>query len=187
MHWKNSEDRYGVIAQVFHWLIVMLIIVQYQMGKIAEDLAPGLDKLIMMSRHKSLGITILLLAMLRIIWRFANPKPAPMQQLHPLLKMAGSATHLALYGLLVLLPLTGWLASSAANSPVAWWGLVTLPELMAPSEAGFEFIGGLHETLTRVLLVIAIIHVLAALAHHFVLKDKILRRMLPGWPGLPRE
>lgn len=187
MQWKNSSDRFGIVAQGFHWLIVLLIIVQYQMGSLAEDLPQGLDKLIMMSRHKSLGISILLLAVLRIAWRLANPPPAPPGQLKPAIRMAGAATHFALYGLLLALPLSGWLASSAANSPVSWWGLVTLPDFIAPGEARFALIGELHEVLTRVLLVIAVMHALAALVHHFIFKDAVLRRMLPGWPGLPRK
>lgn len=185
MQWKNLNDRYGIVAQGFHWLIVAMIIVQYLMGKIAEDLPQGLDKLIMMSRHKSLGITILILAVLRIGWRLANPRPAAPENLRPVLRYAGSTAHLALYGLLILLPLTGWLASSAANLPVSWWGLVALPDLIAPNEARFEIIGEVHEVLTRVLLVVALAHAAAALVHHFVFKDQVLRRMLPGWPGLP--
>lgn len=184
MQWKNSAEHYGIVAQGFHWLIVLLIIVQYQLGEIAHDLPPGIDKLIMMSRHKSLGITILALALMRIGWRLFNARPAPPPGAHVALKLAGSATHFALYALLILLPVTGWLASSAANSPVSWWGMLTLPDFITPSEARFEFIGELHEVLTRLLVIIALIHTLAALVHHFIFKDSVLRRMLPGWPGL---
>lgn len=184
IQWKNSDSRYGVIAQAFHWLIVVLIIIQYQMGKIAEELPQGLDKLILMSRHKSLGITILVLVIARLTWRLMNKPPALPDTVHPVIRVSGKLTHLVLYGLLLALPVTGWLASSAANSPVSWWGWLTLPDLIAPSETRFELIGELHGTLTRILLVIAVIHASAAMLHHFVFKDQVLRRMLPGWPGM---
>ncbi len=187
MRWKNSTEYYGIVAQSFHWLIVLLIIAQYLLGKIADELPLGMDKLIMMSRHKSLGITILALVLLRIGWRMINVRPAPPQMPHAVLKVAGSVTHLALYGLLILLPVTGWLASSAANSPVNWWGLATLPDLIAPDKARFELLGELHEVLTWLLVVIAVMHTLAALVHHFIYKDAVLRRMLPAWPGLKKE
>lgn len=183
---KNTVYRYGFIAQAFHWLIVLLIIVQYQMGRIADDLPPGIDKLVLMSRHKSLGITILALVVLRLFWKLINESPTPPRNLHPFLRGAGRATHWLLYGLLLALPITGWLASSMANSPVSWWGWLTLPDLLAPSKAGFEKLSEIHALLTRVLIIVVGLHSLAALVHHFFLKDDVLRRMLPGWPGLPK-
>lgn len=186
-NWLNRVDRYGFIAQAFHWLIVVMLIVQYQLGSIAHDLPRGFDKLVLMSRHKSLGITILGLALLRLAWRFiSKPPPAP-ADLHPLLRRLGRVTHVVLYGLLFALPITGWLASSAANSPVSWWGLVTLPDMVAPGKELFERIAEVHELLTELLIVVVSVHVIAALIHHFFFKDHVLRRMLPGWPGMPRK
>lgn len=180
----NESDRYGLVAQFFHWLIVILIIIQYQMGRLADHLPQGFEKFVLMSRHKSLGITILALAVLRLAWKLVSKPPSKPANVHPALRKLGSLTHLALYGLLFALPLTGWLASSFANSSVSWWGWVTLPDLVAPNKANFELVGEVHENLTRILLVIVGIHALAALVHHFIFKDNVLRRMLPGWPGM---
>ncbi len=182
----NSADRYGLVAQTFHWLIVVLILVQYQMGRIAEDLPQGFDKLVLMSRHKSLGITILALALLRLLWRLHNKPPPPPPGLHLLLRMFGRLTHVMLYALLFALPVTGWLTSSAANSAVSWWGWVVLPDLVGPSEANFERFGEWHLALTRVLVIVVSVHAAAAIVHHFFFKDNVLRRMLPGWPGMPK-
>ncbi|NNC54802.1 MAG: cytochrome b [Pseudomonadales bacterium] len=182
----NRNDRYGLVAQGLHWLILVLIVVQYQMGSIAEDLPLGFDKLVLMSRHKSLGVTILGLAVLRLAWRFISKPPPPPPELNRVLRALGRFTHWALYGLLFALPLSGWLASSFANSPVSWWGWVTLPDMVAPSETRFEFVAEIHEALTRILIIIVGLHAMAALVHHFVFKDTVLRRMLPGWPGMPK-
>ena len=161
--------------------MAVLIVVQYQLGSIAEDLGPGIEKLILMSRHKSLGVTILLLAILRLGWRLANRVPPPPARPAGLRYLAGTS-HLLLYGLLIALPLTGWLASSAANASVSWWGLLTLPDLIHADEARFEALAEIHEGLSRALVVLVVVHSLAALLHHFVLKDDVLRRMLP-WPA----
>ncbi len=179
---RNTPHRYGLVAQGFHWLIVLLIVIQYQMGKLAEDLPLGMDKLIMMSRHKSLGITILALAVARLVWRIVDRPPAPPRDLHAGLRKFAAVTHFTLYGLLFALPLTGWLTSSFANSAVSWWGWLTLPDLVAPNKARFELLGEVHGLLTRMLIVVVAVHATAALIHHFVLKDTVLRRMLPGWP-----
>ncbi|NNF51329.1 MAG: cytochrome b [Gammaproteobacteria bacterium] len=181
---KNTAERYGIVSQAFHWLIVVLIIVQYQMGRIAEDLPLGFDKLVLMSRHKSLGMTILGLALLRLLWRLANKSPGSPPGLHRALQGLGRTTHVALYGLLLALPITGWLASSYANSPVSWWGWFTVPDLVMPDKENFERLSELHQLLTRFLIVVVTLHAAAALVHHFYFKDDVLRRMLPGWPGL---
>ena len=183
---QDSADRYGIVSQAFHWLIVILIVVQYLVGSIAEDLPQGFEKLVLVSRHKSLGITILALVLLRLLWRLANKPPPPPRGLHPLLSGLGRMTHVVLYALILALPVTGWLASSYANSPVSWWGWLTLPDMVAPGEENFERLSGLHELLTKILVIFVILHAAAALAHHFLFKDDVLRRMLPGWPGLPK-
>lgn len=183
---QASSDRYGVAAQFFHWLIVLLILVQFTLGRVAENLPAGFEKFVLMSRHKSLGITILALAMLRLAWRFLSRPPPPPQGLNPFLRWSGRVTHFMLYLLLFALPISGWLASSAANSPVSWWGWLTLPDLIGAGDSSFERLSGWHALMTRLLLVFAGLHVAAALLHHFYFKDNVLRRMLPGWPGMDK-
>lgn len=181
---RNSLQRYGSLAQFFHWATVALIVVQLVTINLAEDLPRGLAKLEMMARHKSFGITILVLAALRLAWRFANPIPPAPADVAPWQRRAADVSHFLLYALLFALPLSGWLMSSAANYPVSWFGLVQLPDLVGAGERLHETLEDVHETLATTLLVVAGVHLLAALQHHFLRKDDVLRRMLP-WSRRP--
>lgn len=178
---RNTAVRYGFVAQGLHWLIVALLIVQVTLGKVAEDLPLGLDKLVMMARHKSVGITILGLAVIRLAWRLIDrpPPPPPMPRWQ---RGAARLTHAAFYVLLFALPVTGWLMSSASNFPVSWFGLVQLPDLVAPDDGLEHRLEDIHETLVKVLVALAVLHVAAALKHQFVDRDGLLLRMLP-WRG----
>ncbi|HSN71527.1 MAG TPA: cytochrome b [Steroidobacteraceae bacterium] len=181
MQLRNTEYRYGAVAQLLHWSIVALVIAQFVLAEIAEDLPTGLEKLATLARHKSVGITILGLAVLRLAWRAINKTPAPPPQMPGWQRVAARISHVGLYALLFVQPLTGWLMSSAKNYPVSWFGAVTLPDLIAPSERLFEVFEEAHEIGATLLFVLAGIHAAAALKHHFVDRDDVLRRMLP-WP-----
>ncbi len=179
MQWRNSSDRFGAVAQIFHWTIVALIIVQFVLAEQAEDLPTGLEKLATLARHKSVGITILALAILRLLWRWTNPTPTLPSNMKPWERMLARGTHFGLYGLLIVQPLTGWLMSSAKSYSVSWFGLITLPDLVAKDERLFETLQETHEILAGTIFTLAVIHALAALKHHFVNRDEVLRRMLP--------
>lgn len=168
-----------MVAQLLHWTIVVLIIVQVILAGIADDLPLGMKKLAMLARHKSVGITILGLAILRLAWRFANPTPALPSTLKPYERGLAHFTHIALYVLLFAMPLTGWIMSSARNFPVSWFNLVQLPDLVAPNQALYEMMLRAHELLALALGAVVTLHVLGALKHHFIYKDDVLRRMLP--------
>jgi cytochrome b561 len=176
---RNSSVRYGSVAQFLHWAIVVLLIVQVTLGKIAHELPVGLDRLVMMARHKSFGITILGLALVRLAWRWIDrpPPPPPMPRWQ---EIAARLNHWALYALLFALPLTGWLMSSASNRPVSWFGLAQLPDFIGPDAGLKELFEEVHETLVNVLFVLAGLHVAAALKHQFIDRDGLLWRMLPG-------
>jgi cytochrome b561 len=178
MQWRNTTIRWGAIAQLFHWIIVILIVVQVTLGLIAHDLH-GFAKFAMLLKHKSVGITILGLATLRLLWRWMNPTPALPDTLKPWERVAAKVTHAGLYVLLFAMPLTGWANSSAANFPVRWFGLVTLPRLLAPDKIRAEFFEDVHHFLAWCLLAVATLHIAAAMKHHFTLKDDVLKRMLP--------
>lgn len=182
MQWRNSAERYGALPMLAHWLVVALIIAQYALASVAEDLPDGLEKLAVLSRHKSIGILVLLLALLRIGWKLANPGPRPPAGLPAWQLRAAAASHGLLYVLLVLQPLSGWMMSSAKNYPVSFFGWFGLPALVAPGEGAYEFAHEAHEVLATLLLLVALVHAGAALYHHFWLKDGVLRRMLPGSP-----
>jgi cytochrome b561 len=184
MQLKNTASKYGAIAQLFHWTIVVLVITQFVLGLRADSLPRGMALLQTLALHKSIGITILVLAILRLIWRALNPVP-PMPLNTPLWqRLAGRVSHFALYALLLLMPIFGWLMSSARNFPVSWFGAVTLPDMIGPSEQAYRFFHEGHEFLARVLFVLALLHIAAALKHHFIDRDDVLLRMLP-WNRKP--
>lgn len=182
---RNTTGRWGAIAQSFHWIVVALIITQFVVIKIAHGLPLGNDKIELIARHKSVGITILMLAALRLLWRLFNPVPALPGTLKPYERALAHLTHTGLYVLLFAMPITGWMMSSARNFPVSWFGFVQLPDLVAPDRGLYETLHETHELLANVLIAIAVLHVLAALKHHFFLKDDVLRRMLPFTRTLP--
>lgn len=176
---RNTTHRWGAIAQLLHWLIVALIITQFTLATLFDDLPPGARKLSLLARHKSVGITILMLAVVRLAWRSANPTPPLPATLRPWERMLARLTHTLLYALLFAVPLAGWTMSSARGFPVSWFGLFTLPDLVPKNKMLYEVLVTTHGVLAWTLGVVAIIHMLAALKHHFVLKDDVLKRMLP--------
>lgn len=178
MQLKNDTTRYGAVAQLFHWGIVALIVTQFVLANKADGLPLGPAKIATLATHKSVGMTIFGLAILRLIWRWFNPVPSipvgPRWQ-----QLAAHVSHWLLYGLILVTPVIGWLMSSARNFPVSWFGLITLPDFVAPSTAAYEFFHETHEILAATLFVVAIVHAAAALKHHFFDRDNVLRRMLP--------
>jgi cytochrome b561 len=175
---KNSTSRWGAIAQLLHWLIVALIIVQVTLGAIADDLH-GMQKLAMLARHKSFGMTIFALALLRLLWRVGNPTPSLPDTLKPYERWLAHFSHTALYVLLFAMPLSGWLMSSARGFPVSWFSLVQLPDLVPRNRGLYDAMLETHHDLIWLLAAVVALHVGAALKHHFVLKDDVLKRMLP--------
>jgi cytochrome b561 len=184
---RNTRDRWGAVSQLLHWLIVALIAIQAALGLIGLILPVGMEKLAVLARHKSVGITILGLAAFRLTWRWLNPTPPLPGNLEPYERFLARFTHAALYVLIFALPLTGWIMSSARGFPVSWFNLYRLPDLVPKSEPLFNAMVITHASLAVALALIATVHIAAALKHHYVLKDDTLRRMLPfgrAAPGL---
>jgi cytochrome b561 len=176
---RNTPARWGAVAQFLHWLIVVLIIAQVILANIAEDLPIGMKKLAMFARHKSVGITILVLAVIRLVWRWANPTPLLPGTLKPYERVLAGLTHSGLYILLFAMPLTGWMMTSARGFPVSWFGFLQLPDFVPKNQSLYNAMKETHDTLALALYAIVFLHVVAALKHHFMLKDDVLRRMLP--------
>jgi cytochrome b561 len=179
MQWRNTTDTYGALAKFLHWTIVVLIIAQYFIAEAADELPDGIEKLSLLSRHKSLGMVVLILALVRIGWKLANrgtPAPVPMPDWQ---RKAAAAGHGLLYLLILAQPVTGWAMSSAANFPVTLFGWFQFPNLVAPNHDLHEALQELHEGLFWTMAVVAFGHAAAAVYHHFWMKDDTLRRMLP--------
>ena len=175
----NPPARYTGIAQLFHWIIAGLIVTQFILAWSAEDLPLGMHKLALFARHKSIGMTVLMLAVLRLLWRFKHRPPQLPAAMTPIERRLAGATHVAFYVLLFAMPITGWMMSSAKNYSVSWFGLFTWPDLIAQNDGAFNVLKTTHDYLSDILFGIAVLHVLAALKHHFWNKDDVFLRMLP--------
>src|SRR6202451_2237488 len=175
----TQAARYSPLAQIFHWVIAGLIFAQFTRARLAEPLPLGVHKLALLARHKSVGMTILMLAVLRLLWRLWHPAPPLPPDMPRFERIAARSTHVAVYVLLFAMPLTGWTMSSAKNYSVSWFGLFTWPNLLVKNEGAFAFLRTTHDTLSYVLFAVAVLHILAALKHHFWNRDDVLVRMLP--------
>jgi len=173
------RTRYDAVAQTLHWVIAALIVTQFALAWTFDDLPLGMHKLALVARHKSFGMTVLILAVIRLIWRLTHTPPPLPTTSTPVERFLAHLTHIGFYVLLFAMPLTGWLMSSAKNYSVSWFGLFTWPDLIAKDESNFNILRETHDVLSWALLALAILHVLAALKHHFWDKDTVLRRMLP--------
>lgn len=167
------------MARLFHWLIALLILLQAGVGLYMGSMRPSPDVIPYYDFHKSLGITILLLAVLRLGWRLVQKRPAeiPMPGWQTL---SARLTHVLLYVLLFALPLSGyWMDSASALRPLYWWGWIRIPHLLGGGEQMADLTEEAHVILFWALVVVTALHVAAALKHHFVDRDDTLRRMLP--------
>lgn len=182
---RNSPTRYGAVAQLLHWGIAAMIVGQFVLGSMAEAAgerggAAGLmSELALLARHKSFGITIFALAVARLAWRAFSPAPALPAGMGGVERVVARATHYAFYALLFCMPITGWLMSSAANFPVSYFGLFTLPDVVSPDDGLKDTLVQIHHLCAAVLLVLAALHVTAAFKHHLWDRDDVLVRMLP--------
>jgi len=156
-----------------------LIACGFALGQYMADLPLSPMKLRYFSWHKWLGVTIFMLAVMRIAWRATHPAPLPPAGTPAWQNAAAGAIHILLYLLIIAIPLSGWLHSSAAGVQTVYLGLLPLPDLLPKNKPLSEFLGEVHEILNDGLAVLVAVHAAAALKHHFVNRDDILRRMLP--------
>jgi cytochrome b561 len=186
MSLKNPNDRWGAVSQGFHWLIVLLLLAQGTVGLLMGDMARGPDKIAVFAFHKSVGISILALALARLLWRLDAGRPAPVPGMPTWQERMASLTHGALYLLLFAVPISGWVMNSAAGFPLQWFGLFNLPSIAAHDHDLHEFTEDLHEWLFWALVALAAAHAAAAAYHHLFQRDATLVRMLPrGWLHAP--
>jgi cytochrome b561 len=178
MTFRNTNQTWGSLTKALHWLIVILIINQWVIAERAEELK-GLAKLQTLGWHKSFGMTILMLAIVRLVWRWMNPVPDLTNETKPWERVLAKVSHVLLYALIFAMPLTGWMMSSARNFPVSWFKLFQFPDLVAPSDRTFQLMNDLHHLLFSVLVTVALLHIAGALKHHFIDRNDVLKRMLP--------
>ncbi|OGT00972.1 MAG: cytochrome b [Gallionellales bacterium RIFCSPLOWO2_12_FULL_59_22] len=172
-------DRYTRTAIALHWAIALLIFAAFPLGVYMHDLPLSPDKLRLYSYHKWIGVTVFLLAVLRISWRIAH-RPPPLPAATPLWeRFAAHTVHYLLYLLIFAVPLSGWLMSSAKGFQTVWFGMLPLPDLIAKDKELGDLLKEVHEYLNFLMLGLVLAHIGAALKHHFIERDGILARMIP--------
>ncbi|NRR32037.1 cytochrome b [Oxalobacteraceae bacterium] len=172
--------RYTKTAMLIHWLTALLIIAAFFLGLTMTEIH-GITptKLKYYSWHKWLGVTVLLLACLRVLWRKANKPPPHPAGMPAWQHKAADGMHLLLYLLIFAVPLSGYLYSCAAGVPVVYLGLIPLPSLIEPSTELKPILKTVHYVLTMTMAAAVVAHALAALKHQFIDRDGVLSRMLP--------
>ncbi|MEE4186609.1 MAG: cytochrome b [Gammaproteobacteria bacterium] len=176
---SNAPGSFNRARRYLHWLVALLLVLQIPLAWIMIEQRLGPDKLANYALHKSLGITLLVLGLARISAALLTRRPPLPAELPRAQRVAARSAEGLLFLLLIVMPLTGWLMSSAANFPVSVFGWVTLPDLVQPDQALFAALQNVHRGLSYLLLLTAGIHLAAALRHYFVLRDNVVYSMLP--------
>lgn len=174
----NEPQRWGSVSITLHWLTFLLVLGMAVLGLLMVDLPSGPAKLQWYALHKSIGLTVLALTAVRLAWRACDTLPQPVPFTPDWQHRIARATHGALYGLLVAVPLSGWWFNSAAGFPLRWFGLVSLPRLTGFDKDIKALARESHELLFYALMALVLVHAVAALWHHYRLKDRTLARML---------
>lgn len=178
------STRYTPVAIALHWLAGGLILCGFALGLWLKDLPLDPPTLRLYGYHRWIGLTVLLLALLRLAWRRFHPPPLSVA-MPEWQRRAATATHALLYALMLVIPLSGWAYSSASGVPIVYLGLVPLPDLVPKDKSLADVLKVVHVTLNYSLLALVAVHAGAALKHHWVEHDDVLRRMLPFLP--PRQ
>lgn len=188
---RNASDSWGSVAKILHWLIALGVLTAAVVAKVSEELSSSRDRYEWMVSHKSLGLTLLALMLIRVAWRMSNPSPDLPASMPRWQRLAARLTHWGLYLVLLWMPITGWLAHSASGLPLKWFNWFKVPGLVGKDKALKGLAENLHEWGFWLLIALFIVHVAAALKHHFIERDDTLRKMWFGNrmtpPNAPRD
>jgi cytochrome b561 len=177
---KNDNLRFGAVAQGFHWLTLILVLAMFGLAFIMGEIPKGPDRTALTQLHKSVGVTIFAVTLLRLLWRWAVP-PLPLPEaMSDFERFAAKAVHLLLYMGLLVQASVGMLRSWSAGAPIVLFDSIALPALIAPDETLKEIFGWAHSLIAWGLLALISAHALAAIVHHVKKGDDVLLRMLPG-------
>ncbi len=176
---RNTDLQWGTPAKTFHWLIALLILGMMVLGWVATNYPLSPTKIKLFQWHKSTGLVILALVVLRLIWRLGNRTPGLPAGMSGWQRRAVHLVHGLLYTLMLAMPLSGWVINSAANFPLKLYGWFRVPAI-APADKALQTTAELvHLSLFWLLAILLMLHIAAALRHHYVQRDTVLRRMLP--------
>jgi cytochrome b561 len=171
--------RYTPPARLLHWLMAALLIGLLALGFYMSDLPLSPEKLQLYAWHKWAGVTAFILLAIRLLWRATHRPPALPASMSATAQRMAHLGHLALYALMIAIPLSGWLMSSAKGFQTVYFGVLPIPDLLAKNPELGELLATLHGGLNLLLVLTVLGHAAAALKHHFVDRDDVLRRMLP--------
>jgi cytochrome b561 len=174
-----NDTRYTATAIALHWLMAALILGLFSVGLYMSDLPLSPTKLKIYSWHKWAGVTVFLLVFLRLAWRVAHRPPALPAAMPRWQQVAAHAGHALLYLLMIAIPLSGWLMSSATGFQTVYFGVLPIPDLLAKNKELGDTLLDVHQALNFLMAAVVAGHVGAALKHHFVDHDDILTRMSP--------
>lgn len=176
MSLKSDGETYGLATRNIHWLIAVIILCLIASGYLHEILK---DIVTVIPTHKAAGILVLALGLARLLWwPFDGPRP-DLKDSNAFELWLSTLVKWALAAVGILMPLSGWLMSSAADKPISFFGLFPVPLLISPDKEMAHFFMECHGTIAILLVVLLVLHVAGALRHHFLLKDDVLIRMLP--------
>ncbi len=186
---KNTPDRWGSVSKSLHWLIALLILALGIVGLLMGELPKTPKYFWVYTAHKSIGITVLVLVVLRLLWRLYAGAPRPVPGTPGWQERIANATHWLLYVMMFAIPLSGWLYDSASGlRPFKLFGLLEMPKLVAPDERAAQLSHAFHEWGFWALILVVLAHAGAALYHHLQQRDATLVRMLPqGWLDTPQK
>jgi cytochrome b561 len=174
-----TTPGYTRTAIGLHWLIALLILCAFPLGIYMADLPFSPGRLKLYSYHKWIGVTVFLLALARVAWRLTHPAPPPAAGLPAWQRIASVATHHLLYVLIIVVPISGWLMSSAKGFQTVYFGLLPLPDLLDKNKELGDLLLTVHKVLNFTLAVLVVTHLTAALKHYFIDRDEVLGRMIP--------
>lgn len=174
---KNTAEKFGLTARAFHWLIAVLILMLLMMGYQMGTLPMGPDKLWVIGLHKSLGITVLALGIMRLIWRILNAPPPALPSHAKWEKILAKTIHGVFYLSIIGMPLSGWIMSSASEYPVTFFGWFNMPSIVAKNHDLAEAMEEVHELFALGLMGSVALHIAGALKHRLIDKDDTLKRM----------
>ena len=177
---RNTRTDWGAVTKFFHWFTALLILIVYILGFLANSLTDSSFKASIFILHKSTGITILLLVTLRFFWKLVNVQPAAAEGIDKQMELLARRFHWGLYAVIIIMPLSGWILSSAADLSFEWFGLFKVPDIMGKNNVIYDQADFTHYLLARVLLLLLTGHIVMAMIHHYVHKNKVLTRMLPN-------
>jgi cytochrome b561 len=181
---RNTTSNWGSVARAFHWILGITIIGMLAFGWWMNHIPARPDRLFYRSIHADIGYVVLLLTVLRLIWRGFNPTPAMPPETPKWQRIAAHISHGALYLVVILVTMLGW-AHSGAHTPdySSWFGLFNVPQITSPDKAAADAYEDRHIFFAYVLLAMVVVHVAAAAWHHFVRRDRIATRMVNGEAG----